>query len=119
MLMIKDYVASKEADAMTVDSAWLRQASLNREALEIVKNFRYRPNQKISLEYGKMLRIEGKFDEAIGVLKSITTELNADWRAAYRANHLVSLIYKEQGKTELAEKHLKLCLQGNPKFPTD
>jgi len=117
MAKIKSYIASSEADAIEVEAAWLPEISQNKHAREIVKNFRYRPNQKIALEYGKLLKCEGKLDEAIEVLKTITTELNADWRAAYRANHLISLIYKEQGKVKLAQKYLKLTLQGNPKFP--
>lgn len=114
---VRGYVVSTEADGIRVDAAWLPEGSQGKYTLEIVKNFRYRPNHKIALEYGKLLKSEGKLDEAIDVLKSITTELNADWRAVYRANHLLSLIYKLQGDAELADKYLRLTLQGNPKFP--
>jgi len=117
MANVKSCIASSEADAMKVELAWLPETSQNKHAQEIVKNFRYRPNQKIALEYGKLLKSEGKFDEAIEVLKTITTDLNADWRATYRANHIISLVYKEQGNKSLTEKYLKLTLQGNPKYP--
>ena len=91
--------------------------SQSKYAIEIVKNWRYRPNNKIALEYGKLLNSEGKFDEAILVLKTITTELNADWRATYRANYLLSEIYRQLNKGFEIIKYQDLCLQGNPKFP--
>jgi len=117
MEKIVTYISSSEVDAMLIDLSWLPEEIQNGYALEIVKNFRYRPGHKIALEYGKLLKNEGKLNDAVEVLKTITTQLNADWRSVYRANHLIYLIYKEQGNQELTNKHMKLTLQGNPKYP--
>jgi SAM-dependent methyltransferase len=88
-------------------------------ASEIVQNWRYSPCDKISLEFGKILKFEGKFDDALDVLKGITSKLNADWRAVYRSFNLISQIYQELGKTTEAEKYKELCLKSNYKFPVD
>ena len=117
MEKVVTYISSSEDDAMSIDSSWLPKEIQNGYALEIVKNFRYRPSHKIALEYGKLLKNEGKLSDAVEVLKTITTQLNADWRSVYRANHLIYLTFKEQGNQELTNKHMKLTLQGNPKYP--
>jgi SAM-dependent methyltransferase len=88
-------------------------------ALEIVKNWRYSPSDKIGLEYGKLLNHEGSLDEALEVLKSVTTRLNADWRAAYRSFHLISEIYTQQNNAVEANKYKEYCLQSNPKYQTN
>lgn len=88
-------------------------------AVEILQNWRYSPCDKICLEYGKLLKSEGKFDEALNVLKGITSKLNADWRSVYRSFHLISQIYLELGKKTDADKYKKLCLKSNYKFPVD
>ena len=117
MEKVVTYISSSEDDAMSIDSSWLPKEIQNGYGLEIVKNFRYRPSHKIALEYGKLLKNEGKLSDAVEVLKTITTQLNADWRSVYRANHLIYLTFKEQGNQELTNKHMKLTLQGNPKYP--
>ena len=88
-------------------------------AVEIVQNWRYSPCDKISLEYGKLLKSEGKFDEALNVLKGVTSKLNADWRSVYRSFHLISRIYRELGKKTEADKYKELCLKCNYKYPVD
>jgi ubiquinone/menaquinone biosynthesis C-methylase UbiE len=117
LLNIFNYLNSLNSDSKELEASWLPLNSQSKYAIEIVKNWRYRPNNKIALEYGKLLNSEGKFDEAILVLKTITTELNADWRATYRANYLLSEIYRQLNKGFEIIKYQDLCLQGNPKFP--
>ena len=94
LLNIFDYLNSLNSESKILDSNWLPSSSRNKYSTEIVTNWRYRPNNKIALEYGKLLNSEGQLDEAIRVLKTITTELNADWRACYRANYLLSEVYR-------------------------
>ena len=94
------------------------QAVFTKFALEIVKNWRYSPSDKIGLEYGKLLKHEGSLDESIEVLKSITTRLNADWRSVYRSFHLISEIYTKQKNTVETNKYKGFCLQSNPKYQT-
>ena len=108
---------SLNSEAKTLNPNWMPSISQNKYAIEIVKNWRYRPNNKIALEYGKLLNKESSLDEAINVLKSITTELNADWRASYRANYLLSEIYSKLNREAEMIRHQQLCIQGNPKFP--
>ena len=118
-LNIFDYLNSLNSEAKTLNPNWMPSISQNKYAIEIVKNWRYRPNNKIALEYGKLLNKEGSLDEAINVLKSITTELNADWRASYRANYLLSEIYSKLNREAEMIRHQQLCIQGNPKFPNN
>jgi len=86
-------------------------------ALEIIKNLRFNPRDKLCLEYGKILYNEQNYEEAISVLKSVTQRLNADWRSVYRSFYLLSQIYKEIGVINESERYKDLCLVANPKFP--
>lgn len=86
-------------------------------ALEIIKNLRFNPEDKLSLEYGKILYKEKDYKGAISVLKAITQKLNADWRSVYRSFYLLSQLYKEIGSTDESERYKKLCLICNSKFP--
>jgi ubiquinone/menaquinone biosynthesis C-methylase UbiE len=88
-------------------------------ALEIVKNWRYSPSDKIRLEFGKLLKQEERLDEALEVLKSVTTRLNADWRSVYRSFHLISEIYAQKNNTVEANRYKNFCMQSNPKYKTN
>ena len=88
-------------------------------ALEIVKNWRYSPCDKIALEYGKLLMSEGNLEKALDVLKSVTTKLNADWRSVYRSFHLISKIYVSKNDSDKANNYRQLCLKSNPKYPVE
>ena len=88
-------------------------------ALEIVKNWRYSPCDKIALEYGKLLMSEGNLENALDVLKSVTTKLNADWRSVYRSFHLISKIYVSKNDSDKANNYRQLCLKSNPKYPVE
>ncbi|MBC8225611.1 MAG: class I SAM-dependent methyltransferase [Gammaproteobacteria bacterium] len=85
---------------------------------EIIKNWKYSPSNKISLEYGKTLSNLNEGDRALEILSNIISNLNADWRASYRAFKLMSEIYNEKDNSELSKKYLDLCLTANPKYPT-
>ncbi len=84
---------------------------------EIVQNWRHSPTDKIALEYGKLLASEGKFDEALAVLKTITSRLNADWRAVYRSFHLMSVVCTNLKRSADATRYRDLCLTCNQKYP--
>ena len=117
LINIKNYILSSEKEALDLQIDWLPEVCRDNISIEIIKNFRYRPDQKIALEYGKLLKKEGAFEEAMNVLLTITQVLNADWRAVYRANHLMFLISKDQGMIDQSNKYKTLTLQGNPKYP--
>jgi SAM-dependent methyltransferase len=85
--------------------------------LEIIKNLRYSPHDKLCLEYGKLLHSEGKHEEAIVALNRVSMKLNADWRAVYRSFWLLSQIYKTLGNEAESERYKGLCLNCNPEFP--
>jgi len=85
--------------------------------LEIIKNLRFSPEDKICLELGKMLYCKQDYPGAISVLKNVTQKLNADWRSVYRSFYLLSQIYKEIGAIGESERYRNLCLIANPKFP--
>lgn len=88
-----------------------------RYATEIVQNWRYSPRDKIALEYGKLLCSEARFDEALSVLKSITSRLNADWRAAYRSFALMATVLERMQRAAEAKRYRELCVSCNPKYP--
>ena len=89
---IHEYIISKD-DISVINDKILPVSNMSKFALEIVKNWRYSPYDKIALEYGKLLKHEGNFEEAIDVLKSITNrKINSDWRSVYRSFHLLYLI---------------------------
>jgi ubiquinone/menaquinone biosynthesis C-methylase UbiE len=115
---IYDYLASGD-DSSTIDSELLPDSNRGKFALEIVKNWRYSPSDKIALEYGKILVAEGHIEKALDVLKSVTTKLNADWRSVYRAFHLISKLYTFQNETGKADNYRQLCLKSNPKYPVE
>ena len=85
--------------------------------LEILKNLRYAPKDKIALEFGKILESEGKSSEALTVLKQISSKINADWRSVYRSYFLISKIYGSQKEYGKRDRYLSLCLTCNPKYP--
>ena len=85
--------------------------------LEILKNLRYSPEDKIALELGKILESEGKLTDALVVLRQISSRLNADWRSAYRSFFLISKIFQAMDRHVEADRYLKLCLTCNPRYP--
>lgn len=85
--------------------------------LEIIKNLRYSPADKIVLELGKVLNSEGKLPEALAVLKKISSKPNSDWRAVYRSFFLMSRILKTLKKDTEADRYLELGRMCNPKYP--
>jgi hypothetical protein len=84
---------------------------------EIVKNMRFNPEDKIALEYGKMLYAEKKYSEALSALGSITQKLNADWRAVYRSFYLMHLIYAELGDETRSAHYARLSKRCHMNFP--
>jgi SAM-dependent methyltransferase len=96
---------------------WLSRCVRNSVELEIVKNLRYSPEDKISLEFAKSLKAEGKLPEALSVLRQVSTKLNADWRSVYRSFFLISEILRATNQLAEAERYLNLCLTCNPKYP--
>ena len=91
----------------------------DKHSLEIVKNLRFNPSDKLCLEYSKLLYQEGDYHQAIAVLKAVTQKLNADWRAVYRSFALLSIIYRRLGMEEESQRYGKLCLTCNPNYPLD
>ncbi|MBI3083498.1 MAG: methyltransferase domain-containing protein [Candidatus Omnitrophica bacterium] len=89
----------------------------DRYALEIVKNLRFNPEDKLRLEYGKVLCDEGDTEGAIAVLKAVVQTLNADWWSVYRSFALLSDAYVRIGSHEEAQRYASLCATCNPKFP--
>lgn len=83
--------------------------------LEIIKNLRYSPRDKLSLEYGKILYAKQEYENAISVLKNVTTRVNADWRAVYRSFYLLSQIYEKLGLNSYRNRYKELYLRCHSK----
>jgi ubiquinone/menaquinone biosynthesis C-methylase UbiE len=99
---------------------WLRLlqwAVPDRHALEILKNIRFAPVDKIALERGKLLMGRGEWEEADKVLKAVTCRLNADWRSVYRAFCLLAWSCRQRGDAAQAGRYEELCRLANPQFP--
>ena len=88
-------------------------------ALEIVKNLRFNPEDKLRLEYGKILYHEQDYEGAISILKAVTQKVNADWRAVYRSFYLLSRAYEKIALAEDSERYKALCLTCNLNFPLE
>jgi len=87
----------------------------NKEVLEIIRNLKYNPEDKIGYEYGKILYRDGEYAEAILVLQKITQKINADWRSVYRSFFLLNEIYKAADQISVAKKYLDLYEIARPK----
>lgn len=86
-------------------------------SFEILKNLRYAPNDKILLEFGKLLIAQGCYEKGEGVLYTITRRLNADWRSVYRAFCVISWSCAARGEDLIAQRYRTLCRTANPQFP--
>ena len=84
---------------------------------EIIKNLKFNPEDKLRLEYGKILYNEKNYQAAISALKAITQKNNADWRAVYRAFCLLAIVYRDMNAEEESSRYKDLCLTSNPNFP--
>ena len=51
---------------------------------EIISNIKYNSSDKLGLEFRNILFDLKEYDQAIKVLKGITSKLNSDWRSVYR-----------------------------------
>lgn len=114
----KEYLLSRPESPVVIDDL-VPTVGVGKYAREIISNWRYSPRDKIALEYGKLLNSEGRNEDAITVLTSISTKLNADWRATYRSFHLLSSIYGSLGRHSEAERYRALCLTCNPRYPVE
>ena len=94
---------------------WLNE----KYALEIFRNLRFNPEDKLRLEYGKVLYHDQDYEGAIPVLKAVTQKVNADWRSVYRSFYLLSKAYGKSGMPEESERYNALCLTCNPTFPLE
>jgi len=110
------YLTSADPKQESIDEL-LPSSSRTKYAREIVQNWRYSPSDKVALEYGKLLKSEGRTREALEVLKNISCKLNADWRSVYRSFHLIATIYKDMNSPEEALRYQELCLRCNAKYP--
>lgn len=97
-------------------AASIEGLSDNKFLIEILSNLHYSPRDKIVLEYGKFLSFEGRLHEAVGVLRGISSKLNADWRSVYRSFALLASIHLRLGVPDEAERYKKLCKTCNPKY---
>lgn len=95
----------------------LQGKKTNLYVLEIFKNMRYAPHDKIALEYGKCLVASGKFELGEAVLSHITQRLNADWRSVYRAFCIIAWSCRERGDIVAARRYEDLVRIANPQFP--
>jgi hypothetical protein len=96
---------------------WIRRTWADRLQVEIIKNLRYAPADKTALEMAKLQFAAGDFSACIETARKITTRLNADWRATYRAFLLIARAYRHLGDTAAAKHYAELCRLSNPELP--
>ena len=85
--------------------------------IEILKNIKYKPKDKINFEYAKYKLSIGDLDLGIEILLKIVGELNADWRTCYRTFALLAIIYREKGNILNYNYYKDLLLTANSNYP--
>ena len=86
-------------------------------SIEILKNIKYKPKDKLNFEYAKYQMSKGETEIATTTLKKIVGELNADWRTCYRAFALLTIINKQQNNLTEYEYYKNLLKTANPNYP--
>ncbi|CAM8432729.1 AdoMet_MTases domain containing protein [Candidatus Methylopumilus universalis] len=86
-------------------------------SIEILKNIKNKPKDKINFEYAKYKISIGDLDLGIEILLKIVGELNADWRTCYRTFALLAIIYRQQGVISNYTYFRDLLLIANPNYP--
>ncbi|CAM8365218.1 AdoMet_MTases domain containing protein [Candidatus Methylopumilus universalis] len=88
-------------------------------SIEILKNIKYKPKDKINFEYAKYKISTGDLDSGIEILLKIVGESNADWRTCYRTFAMLAIIYRQQGNISNYTYFKDLLLTANPNYPTN
>jgi len=88
-------------------------------SIEILKNIKYKPKDKINFEFAKYNISIGKIDVANELLLKIVGEINADWRTCYRTFALLAIIYKQQINHKKYAYFKDLLLTANPNYPVN
>ena len=86
-------------------------------SIEILKNIKYKPTDKLHFEYAKYKMALGETKIATTTLKNIVGKLNADWRTCYRSFALLAIIYKQQNNLPEYEYYKNLLATANPNYP--
>ena len=81
---------------------------------EIISNIKYNTIDKLALEFGKILFDLKEYDQAINVLKGISSKINSDWRSVYRSYYILFRIYSILNLKEEAERYKDLFIIANP-----
>ena len=81
---------------------------------EIISNLKYNTIDKLALEFGKILFDLKEYDQAINVLKGISSKINSDWRSVYRSYYILFRIYSILNLKEEAERYKDLFIIANP-----
>jgi ubiquinone/menaquinone biosynthesis C-methylase UbiE len=86
-------------------------------SIEILKNIKYKPEDKINFEYAKYKISIGELELGTNILLKIVSKLNADWRTCYRCFALLAIIYKRQEDITNYTYFKDLLLTANSNFP--
>ena len=86
-------------------------------SIEILKNIKFKPEDKINFEYAKYKISIGEFDLGTNILLKIISELNADWRTCYRSFALLAIIYRRQNDIANYTYFKDLLLTANSNYP--
>jgi 2-polyprenyl-3-methyl-5-hydroxy-6-metoxy-1,4-benzoquinol methylase len=86
-------------------------------SIEILKNIKFKPEDKINFEYAKYKISIGEFDLGTNILLKIISELNADWRTCYRSFALLAIIYRQQNDMVNYTYFKDLLLTANSNYP--
>jgi len=86
-------------------------------SIEILKNIKYKPEDKINYEYAKYKISIGELEFGANILLKIVSKLNADWRTCYRSFALLAIIYKRQEDITNYTYFKDLLLTANSNFP--
>jgi 2-polyprenyl-3-methyl-5-hydroxy-6-metoxy-1,4-benzoquinol methylase len=86
-------------------------------SIEILKNIKFKPEDKINFEYAKYKISIGELELGTNILLKIINELNADWRTCYRSFALLAIIYRRQNDMPNYAYFKDLLVTANPNYP--
>ena len=96
-----------------------RDARANQAVQEILRNIVHAPEDKLAVEWGKILLREGSLEAARLRFLQVTGRWNADWRSVYRGFHYLSHIARLQGSDAEQVRYRELLQAANAHFPED
>jgi hypothetical protein len=100
-----------------IENRLISKFGLSEEQAIIFRDIKFNPLHKIQFEFAKIDFINHKFDLATAKLINLINSENGDWRAIYRAFHLLIRIGELTGNAAMIKEYENCLLLSNPQHP--